>query len=108
MLPIEEKHESEVFCPYHRGWIKDDFIGDYCPVCHKRIRSVCVICGKEFLKEEIGSLRQCCYNQECLRTFRYHCGKGDRYWRKQKDIERQKRTKENREKRKNAEKETSR
>jgi hypothetical protein len=79
----QEVHgENEIMCPYCREWINKDFVLDRrCPNCHKIIQRKCVICGQFFFVREIGNSRQVCYDKKCIQKFRYHCGKGDRYWR---------------------------
>lgn len=83
-FPRPESHENEMLCPYCRNWIPEDLDGDKrCPNCHKVLRAKCVICGKFFIKREIGT-RQVCFNEKCLEVYRYHCGIGDRFWRTEK------------------------
>ena len=82
MLSLEKEHEGQVQCLYCREWIEKEFvINRRCPSCYRRIERVCVICGKSFFSKDIGT-RIVCYNPECLKVFRYHCGKGDRFWSK--------------------------
>ena len=78
----QEVHgENEIRCPYCLEWTDKDFIVDgRCPNCHKRIQRNCVICHKDFFLRESGLSRQVCYDEKCLKIFRYHCGKGDRFW----------------------------
>lgn len=45
----------------------------------------CVICGESFVLEHEDSVsRNVCSKPECLKTYRFHCGKDDRYWQKNK------------------------
>ena len=50
----------------------------YCPNCKQLLRKTCVICGKDFLKDSTS--RQVCYNETCLKIFRFNVGISNRYW----------------------------
>jgi len=84
---LEESHENEIYCPYCKDFVNDKKILDRrCPICHKILQKKCVICGQIFFKKEIGSLRQVCYDEECVQKFRFECGRGNRYWRTPEQI----------------------
>lgn len=67
------------------------------------IEKVCVICHEPFILDSSRDSisRIVCYKPECLKVFRFECGRDNRYWRTKEQRESNKRVKLCRERKRN-------